>query len=145
MSLLLQQSAIDAIRANLNLALKMFGQDVALFVPVNDNPGVGSMHDADPTRRTWHQVDTRAWIEMKPSISKLKKMGIFAEGEAPMICWIMNSFDVKIHSYIRIISQFEPRVYSSSEFEVVDVLIRAMQDKEALQCFKIAPRRFPGA
>ena len=142
MSSILPQSTVDALRKYVETAVRIYGIECDLFVPAN----FSDIDLGNPYIKTqdWQytQKKSRVYIEWAPSIPRLKKLGIFVEGEVPMIAWLSYQPDTCIGSYIRVPIQYVPRsVADTDEFDIVEPLVRGMHDAVVVSCFKITARR----
>lgn len=141
MSQLIPQQTVDALRFSVDMAVSLYGQDVLLFLITNQNAVNENTAYLKPSDYTYRQRTTRCWIEWKPDQHRLRKLGLFVEGETPIIAWLSQQPDATINSFLRVPIQYVPRQYSTDEFDIVDTLIRGMQDAMVVQAYKIAPRR----
>ena len=141
MGKLIPQQTIDALRSFNDLSVDTFGIDCQLFVK-NDTTRTESedvysrVQDA-----TYDASKAQAFIVWNPDAKMLRKLGLFTEGELPIICWFKNDPKVVIGSYIKVDTQYVPRNYDRDEFEIVDVMVRGIYDAIVLNAYKLAPRR----
>lgn len=150
MSLVIPQELVDALRHQSNFSVGHYGIDCLLNIPTNlDALDQADAYVGAPQHFTFTQRYSRVWIEWKPDVHRLRKLGlIYEEGDLPIIAWLPQSPDVLLCSYIKVPIQYVPRQYKTDEFEIVENLIRGMHDSLVIGAFRIAPRRvqtFPTA
>jgi hypothetical protein len=140
---ILPDATLNVLRTFNNIAVDVYGIDCTLYVPNNLNTiESADMYTAsgDVTYDTYE--DQKIWIEWSPKeIERLRKTGIFAEGEAPILGWFKNDPIVTLKSYVKIPVRYIPDTYTTDEFEVVNVVLRGTYNAEVYRCFKMAPRR----
>ena len=141
MAKLFPQATVNALRSFANLSIDNYGIDCQLFVVNNTTTNEPKDIYKKPEDVTYSVIKTRVFIEWKPDTKRLRKLGLFTEGDLPIIAWFKNVPDVPIGSYIKVDTQYIPALYDRDEFEIVDVLIRGMYDAIVLHGYKLAPRR----
>ena len=144
MSLLLPQETIDTLRTFNDLSVDLYGIDCILYVPNNENTiDPNAIYDVNSTVLTYDRFNSKVFIEWSPNIKELKKLGIFTEGELPIIAYFRNYPRVVIGSYISIALQYIPRQFdfNTGEFSIVDVVVKGLYNAEVTKAYKIAPRR----
>jgi len=143
MSGIIPQRLIDVVKTFNDFGVQIYGIDCTLYVPTNLTalePNDIYTSPADVVFKTHYNVPV--WIEwFVKDLHRLRKLGVFAENEAPIVARFKNVPEVTINSYIKLKSQYIPGTFDTDEFEVVDVLMKNMYDNEIYRYFKLAPRR----
>jgi hypothetical protein len=94
-----------------------------------------------PSDSTYTATKTQVFIDWKPEMKVLRKLGLFAEDQTPVLCWFKNDPVIAVGSYIKLDTQYIPRSYDRDEFEIVDIMNRGIYDAVILNVYKLAPRR----
>ena len=151
MSRMIPQETVQALRQFNDTVVGLYGIDCTLYQLSNANAVEALGIYSKPSDSTFTEYTTTVFIEWSPSAKKLRKLGLFVEDEIPILAWFSNQFesvqrnvtdlDIVIGSYFKVDVQYIPDDYDTDEFEIIDVVIRAMHDALVLKCFKIAPRR----
>ena len=142
MSDMIPQPTIDALRQYADLSVQIYGIDVTLFIPQNKDDVDENNIYTKPSDYIYASFPARIFIEWKPNMNRLRKMGIFSEADLPIIGWMKFLPDVVLGSYIQVPVQYTiPNYYETNEFEIVDNLIKGTHDAVIVSCFKLAPRR----
>ena len=141
MSRMVPQGVIDAIRQQHDLSVEVYGIGVELCIPTNLEILEKKDVYLSPDDLVFNTYKTNVIIEWHADTARLRKLGVFTEGELPILMWVPNFYPVILKSYVKVDRQFIPREYKVNEFEVVNVKIRAGWDLEALKLYFIAPRR----
>lgn len=148
MSKILPYETIAAYRNAHNVVLGVYGIDVTLYLANNltDVENLDAYQTQDDI--TYTSISTQVFIDWKPSQNKLRKLGLYNEGDLPILCHIPNSIDVPIKSYLKIPVQFLPQNSSGdqtvvNEFEIVNRAIPHIHNIEIFQTYSIVPKRIP--
>lgn len=158
MSNMIPRETIDALRKQIDVTLDNFGIDCRLWIPDSTSLGVYESKDAygEDEDLSYTEYTTKVFINWKPNIHRLQKLGIHVEDQRPIIAWFgkqaapvfgssageMIDVTIKIHSYFRIDPEFVPEnVTNSDKFECVDVIIPEFHDALIRQQFLIVPKR----
>ena len=163
MSLLIPRETIDVLRQHINVVMGMVGITATLYIPTDASLLTVEGLDVFETNSTtsnllFNSYTSLVFIEWNPSKYRLRKLGIFTEGELPILVWIpLNAtvldagssevgtvveVDVTTKSYIRITPEFIPGDTTDiQEFEVVDLTIKGTHDAVILKGAKCVPRR----
>ena len=143
MSGLIPRKVVDVVRTFNNIGVSLYGIPCDLYVPTNLTSLEPDDIYAEPDDITYrHHGCIKVWIEwFVPKLHRLRKLGVFAEAETPIIARFQNMPEVIIQSYIKIESQYIPGKFDTDEFEIVDVLMQNMYDAEVYRYYKLAPRR----
>ena len=143
MSGLIPRRVVDVVRTFNNIGVSLYGIPCDLYVPTNLTALEPDDIYAEPDDITYiHHGCIKVWIEwFVPKLHRLRKLGVFAEAETPIIARFQNMPEVIIQSYIKIESQYIPGKFDTDEFEIVDVLMQNMYDAEVYRYYKLAPRR----
>ncbi len=154
MSKMIPQRSIDVFRQQLNVSVDNFGINCDLYIPSNlETLEVKDIYVV-PADHTFVHYTTLIWVEWSPTTRRLRDLGVFTEGELPIIARLkteaqaddgtIRQIDVLMHSYVRIPHQFVPDRYSKTdEFEIVDLLTGPFHDATLTAIYKLAPRRTP--
>lgn len=158
MSKILPRQTVDVLRQLVDISLDNYGVEVTLYIPTNISYGIAEKLDVfkEPDDYEYTSYTAMVFINWNPSTYRLKKYGIFVEGEVPILAWMPNKatalegseagtlvdVDICNKSYFEINPEFIPSNYEDVEqFEVVSPIIKGMHDKVIYKGFKIAPRR----
>ena len=143
MSGIIPQRLISVLKTFNDFGVQIYGIDCTLYVPTNLTdlePDDIYTSPSDVTYQTFRNV--KVWIEwFVKDLHRLRKLGVFAENEVPIVAKFKNTPEVTINSYIKLESQYIPGFFDTDEFEVVDVLMRNMYDNEIYRYYKLAPLR----
>lgn len=152
MSRMIPQRTVNALRNFGDVTLENYGIDCDLYIPSN----LDTTEDLDiyttPDDYAYTHYTAKVWIEWSPNIWRLRKYGIYTEGEIPILARFGRKatndagtevdVDVSIHSYIKLALQYIPENYSDTEkFEIASVGIGNFHDAAIIQMYKLVPRR----
>ena len=147
MSGLIPDRVINTVKTFNDLGVSLYGIECTLFVPTNltelEPEDIYTSPD-DITYKQYGCDDVKIWIEWFVSnVHRLRKLGIFAEGETPIIARFENYPEVIVGSYVKIKTEYIPDCYNldTDGFEVVDVLMKNTYNQEVYRYYKMAPRR----
>ena len=143
MSGLIPNRVIDVVRTFNNIGVALYGIDCTLYVPTNLTTLEPEDIYTSPDDITYRKHGCiKVWIEwFVPKLHRLRKLGVFADAETPIIARFQNVPEVITQSYIKVKSEYIPGKYDTDEFEIVDTLMQNMYDKEVFRYYKLAPRR----
>jgi hypothetical protein len=158
MSKLIPRRTIDAIRQVVNVALDVAGIDCTLYIPTVTSYNVAETLDVynTPDDYTYVSYSTTVFLDWKPSTYRLKKLGLFVEGNLPVLAWFPYKatalegslqgqevdVDVNLKSYFRITPEFVPDNFEGvEEFEIVNVGVTGLHDATLTRVYSVAPRR----
>jgi len=158
MSNMIPRRVIDTMRHQVDVSLNAYGIDCTLYIPTTESFNAAEKKDVFSTPDDYEYLSyaAKVFIEWQPSTYRLKKLGMFVEGNLPILAWFGNKaialegseagaevdIDVVRHSYFRMTPEFIPGSYVGvEEFEIVNQIIKNMHDAVILQGFSIAPRR----
>lgn len=151
---MIPRETIDALRNFNDVTLDIWGFDVDLYVPTN----VVELEPLDiyiePPDVEWNHYTAKIFIEWKPSIYRLKNLGIYVEGELPIIVYLPNQcvddsnvevdVDILKSSYVKVSLEYIPSDFNKfTEFELVDIIVKKMHDAAVVKAWKAVPRRLP--
>jgi len=148
MSRLVPDRVIDAVKNFNDIAVDIAGIDCTLYIPSNlANVDMNTAYV--PTLTFTEYLEQKVWIEWKPTIKRLRKLGWFSEDELPIIAWFKHDPMVVIKSYIKVPYKYvlDTRVAPSTtdttitELEVIELLGGVAHDAELTRCVKLASRR----
>jgi hypothetical protein len=143
MSKLLPSQVIEVVKTFNDLTIGLVGIDCTLYIPTNLT-AIESLDmyetTTDITYKTWY--NQQVWIEWSgKNINRLRKLGVFLEGESAILARFRNTPEVTLRSYVKIPVQYIPGTYNVDQFEVVDVVINNTYDSELFRWYKLAPKR----
>lgn len=153
MSKMIPQRSIDVFREFVDISLDIYGISCDLYIPNNlDTTETYDIYQK-PADYEYDHYTSKVFIEWSPNIYRLKAMGLFVEGELPIICYFGNKatndsedevdVDILRHSYFSIEPQYIPDLYTGfDEFELIDVMIKGMHDAVLVKSWKAVPRRY---
>lgn len=152
MSRMIPRETIDALRKQADVTLDNYGIDCDLYIPSNLDATEDLDIYAKPTDYKYTHYATKVFIEWSPNQYRLRRYGIYAEDETPIIArfgrtatdddGVTVNVDISVHSYIRIEMEYVPNNYSDTdEFEIVSVALGNAHDAVIAKVFKLAPRR----
>jgi hypothetical protein len=154
MSKMIPQAAIDTFRQHQNVSVDNYGISCDLYIPSN----LEDLEEKDiyvvPTDHTFIHYTTLVWVEWSPTTRRLRDLGIFVEGELPILARFktegqaddgtIQSVDVLVNSYIKVPLQYVPDKFEKTdEFEIVDLLTGPFHDATLTAIYKLAPKRTP--
>jgi len=151
MSKILPHTVVNVFRKQMDVAMSIYGIDCTLYVPNN----MDEVEELDvyvkPSDYTYDLYYATAFIEWNPNIHRLRKLGVFAEDESPMIArfgafqttehYQIDRVEIIPGSYIEVPIQFVPESMDTTQFEVVDVQLEAVHDAVSVKMWKLVPRR----
>lgn len=134
---------VNVLRTFNDISIEQYGIEVNLYIPNNLNAVESNDMYLCPSHITYTEyLCQKVWIEwFAKDMVKLRKLGLFAEEEAPIMAWFKNSPEVTIGSYIVVKPRYIPDRYDTDRFEVVDVILKNAYSGEIYKTFKMAPRR----
>lgn len=154
MSKMIPRATIDVLRNFVDVSLDNFGFDCDLYIPTN----MEALEELDiyvePPDIEWTHYTAQIFIEWKPSMYRLKKLGIFVEGELPIIVYLPNQctndsgvevdVDIQRSSYVKVSLEYIPSDFNKyTEFELVDLIVKHAHDAVIVKAYKAVPRRLP--
>jgi len=147
---LLPIDVVNTIRQHMDTVVDIYGFPCELYIPkqghieqreqldvYNERPDLGDAGFEEV-------ILTKVFIEWAPDIKKLRRLGIFTEGDLPIVGWFKYSeadYNLQRNSYIKININYIPDQWKTDEFELIDCLIRNMYNAVAIQAWRLAPRR----
>ncbi len=157
MSKLIPRRTIDAIRNAVDVGLGVTGIDCTLYVPTEQ-----SFLDAEkldiyskPADYVYTSYSTTVGIKWSTNVYELKKLGLFVEGQTPILVQFgfhavalegsqagqTVSINVTRYCYFRIEPEFSNENYEGvSEFQIVNAATK-LHDASLARIFSAAPRR----
>lgn len=143
MSGILPQRLLDTVKTFNDFGVETYGILCTLYVTTNLTALEPNDIYTKPDDISYRvHYDVKVWIEwFVKDLHRLRKLGVFAENEAPIVARFKNVPEVIKHSYIKLKSQYIPGTFDTDEFEAVDVLMRNTYDNEIYRYFKMAPHR----
>jgi len=143
MSMAIPAGVLNVVKTFNDLGVKVFGVPCTLFVPNNLTAVEPKDAYTAPLDITYRQYDNiLVWLTwFEKDVHRLRKLGVFAEGETPSFARFANTPEVRIHSFIKLESKYIPESLDTDEFELVDVLMPNTYAEEIFRYYKIAPFR----
>ena len=143
MSGIIPPRLVQVVRTFNDFGVDIYGIECTLYVPTNLTALEPNDIYTAPADILYKQYEfQKVWITwFVPDLHRLRKLGVFAENETPILARFKNFPDVTIQSYIKVESQYIPDSFDTDEFEVVDVMMKNMYDHEIYRTYKLAPRR----
>lgn len=134
---------VNVLRTFNDLAIDQYGIDVNLYIPNNLTAIEGNdMYTCPNDINYTEYLCQKVWIEwFAKDMVKLRKLGLFTEGEAPILAWFKNCPEIVLGTYFVINERYIPDRYDTDRFEVVDIVLRNTYSGEIYKTFKMAPRR----
>ena len=154
MSKMIPRESIDALRQHNEIAIDMCGFETDLYIPTN-TVDIESLDDyTEPADFEYIHYTGMVFVEWKPSIYRLKKLGIFVEGESPLIVRVKETaindagetvdVDVIVGSYIKPPIEYLPdNSIKLAAFELVEMIIPKAHDAAIIKSWKAVARRLP--
>lgn len=154
MSKMIPRETIDVMRNFVDISLDNYGFDVDLFIPTNVDALEPLDIYAEPPDYEFDHYTAKIFIEWSPSVYRLKNLGIYVEGELPIIVYLpnqcVNDLDVEVDvdilksSYVKVSLEYIPSDFNKfTEFELVNVIVKNMHDAAIVKAWKAVPRRLP--
>lgn len=157
MSKLIPRRTIDAIRKMVEVGLDVIGIACTLYIPTEQSYSTAERLDvySKPTDYVFTSYSTNVGIKWSPSVYELKKLGLFVEGQTPIMVQfgfhavalegsqIGQTVPINVirNSYFRIEPEFVFGNYVGiSEFQIVNVATN-LHDASLKRVFSAAPRR----
>lgn len=152
MSKMIPYSVADVLRHFVDVSIDLYGIECSLFIPQNMNDLEQMGIYTRVSDKVYKEYLAKVFIEWSPNVHRLRKLGIFAENEIPMIARFSRMAYDKVtldkvlvevipESYIKVPLQYIPANIDTDEFELVDVIIEGMHDAEIVKYWKLVPRR----
>jgi hypothetical protein len=137
---------IEVYRSTIDRLIDIYGFDVDLYVPKINTVSQQESLDIyaekpDDIEHFNKPIKTKVFIDWKPDMKRLRRLGIFTEAALPLIAWFKNIPELTRKSYIRVTMSYQAEDWGTDEFELVDCLIKNMYNAIVIQCWNIAPRR----
>lgn len=87
MSILIPRETIDALRNNVNVAMDIIGIDCTLYIPATASFYEAQKLDvfSTPQDLDYFAFSSKVFITWTPSTYMLKKLGLFVEGQLPIV------------------------------------------------------------
>ena len=152
MSKLVPQETVDAIRNTVNVILDIGGFPCTLYIPSNYEDVLNVDAYSKTTDYEFEAYTCNVSISWSPNKYHLQKLGLFVEGELPILVTLPNkainssavlvNVDIIPGSYIKVPISYLPSDRSDSdEFELADTPIESMHEIAIKQRYKAVPRR----
>lgn len=157
MSRLIPRRTIDAIRGSVDVGLSITGIDCTLYIPTNQSYLEAEKLDvySKLADYTFSSYSTVVGIKWSPSVYELKKLGLFVEGQTPILVQfgfhatalegsqVGQTVPVNVvrNSWFEISPEFsEGNFVGVSQFQVVNASTK-LHDATLARVFSAAPRR----
>jgi hypothetical protein len=146
MSCLIPAALVKSLRQQQSVSLDAMGVDCTLYT-ANNNTAIQSLdaYATNTTDLTFTSVITKVFINWKPDIYKLRKLGLFTEGSAPIVAEFKYDKIIPIGSYFSFTVSYPNGTATDStdsdDFEIVNSYVGGMLDAVIFPTYLIAPRR----
>ena len=142
MSRMIPEGTVQALRKAHNVIVGVMGIEVLLYMAKNSTALEPLDAYVTTDDRTFTQVITNVFFEWKPDQYRLRKLGLYTEGELPILCHIEQLYDVPIGSYMKVaIENIPENTFDTEEFEVISSAVPNIHDRMIFSIYKVAPRR----
>jgi len=150
--MILPLDVIRGYRATINMTIDIYGFDVKLYIPQNIPHSDKSIY-RENTLVYGDPINTKTFIEWKPTMKRLRGMGIFVDDaeNLPIIAWLKgneildtlqrNCLMAVPINHVSCENEDFVEVNEETDFELVDCLIKNTYNATVVQCWKIAPSR----
>lgn len=138
MSKLFPKELADVLRVNTDSLVELNGQHCRLH-KVEGVSYTDTLRDKaiitfkDP-------IDTYVLIHWSPEVRRLKALGLFVEGELPILAYFKFEDDPNAKDYIELDYHYSIGDMKTNKFEITDRKLRG-HDAEARAVWVLAPRR----
>lgn len=133
---------VQAYRRNTDMLITIYGIPCELYIPTNvEQRERLDVYEESPNLQYNPPVESRVFIEWKPSSKRLRSLGVFVEDELPVIAWLRGDYVINRNSYMRITINYGVGENQDEEYELVDRLVKNAYDASIVECWRIAPRR----
>jgi len=137
---------IEVYRSIVDNMIDIYGFEVALYLPKRFTVDQQESLDiyAEKPDDSGHYLEPRSvdvFIEWKPDMKRLRRLGIFTEDTLPIVAWFKNKPELTRKAYIRVPINYQSGEWGTDEFELIDCLIKNTYNAVVVQCWNIAPRR----
>ena len=155
---MIPRESIDQLRNYVDISLTSYGIDCTLYIPTNTSYNEVEVLDvfSTPADYDFLSYTAKVFIQWTPNIWKLKKLGLFVEGQTPILAYFPNKVialegsetgdevdvDIIQHSYIKITPEYIPDDQKGvEEYEIVNVGTKNIQDALLVHMYSLVPRR----
>ena len=143
---LLPMETIEVYRNTVDRMIEVYGFEVELYVPqinaVDQQEEMDIyMEKPDESEHMMAPITTKTFIDWKPDMKRLRRLGIFTEDSLPIIGWFKNIPELTRKAYIKVPINYQTGEWGTDEFELIDCLIRNTYNSIVVQCWNIVPRR----
>ncbi|MHA1692959.1 MAG: hypothetical protein ACTSU7_15145 [Candidatus Heimdallarchaeaceae archaeon] len=154
MSKMIPRRSIDIFRNFVDVSLDNYGFDVDLYIPTNKEALETLDIYSEPSDFEFNHYTTQVFVEWRPSIYRLKNLGIYVEDELPIIVYLPNQctndsgievdVDILRNSYIKVPLEYIPNNFDKyTEFELTTPVVKHMHDAVLVKSYKAVPKRLP--
>lgn len=139
---LLPLQTIDTIRQHYSVVIDTYGIPCELYLPKNiEQQERLDIYNERPSLN-YDVIDTKVFIEFQPNAKRLRKLGIFVEGQIPIIGWLKENEDIQRNSYIKVdIRNIPSGDWVAERYELVDRLVKSMYNSIIIEAWKLVPLR----
>lgn len=138
---------VDTYRQHINTVIDIYGIDADLYTPKEESVQQREALDIYEEKpnisdHSMTPLKTKVFIEWKPDIKRLRRLGIFTEDSIPIIAWFKSDIsELTRNAYIRMAINYRVGDWGTDEFELVDCLTKSMYNAIVIQAWVISPRR----
>ena len=150
MSKLLPESVIDVYRSFNDIIIDLIGVSCDLYIPNNLTSLESNDAYTSPKDITYNKyINQVVWVTwFEKNVYRLKKLGMFVEGEVPILARFKNTPVITLQSYIQDPIRYIPNSISGNgtneivdSFEIVDIAMSNTYADEIYRYCKLAPLR----
>jgi len=135
---------IETFRKQVDTMVDVYGFYCDLFIIKNyEQQEKLDIYDEKPEVKYENPIKTKVFIEWKPDIKRLRRLGIYTEEVIPLVAWFKFTSipELKRGSYIRIEYNYIKGEWGTDEFELVDSFVQNSYNAVIVQGWSLAPRR----
>ena len=140
---LLPIQTIETLRQHQNTIVDIYGFDCKLFIKENYKHELNSIYNED-LAPNYKELDSKVFIKWAANTRELKKIGIFVEGDIPIVAFFKNDlagYGLAGGSYIKIDINYAPDKWKTDKFEIIACLIQNMYNASVIKAYSIVPKR----
>jgi len=158
MSLMIPRESIDQLRNYTDISLSAYGIDCTLYIPTNTSYSDAEKLDVfvTPEDYSFLSYTAKVFISWIPNIWLLKKLGLYVEGQKPILAYLPNratalggseegeevEINIVQHSYIKMLPEYIPDDQSGvEEYEIINIGTPHIHDAVINRVYSLAPRR----
>ena len=148
MSNMIPLALVQSMQVANDVSLAAFGINVELHLLTNAEAISALDSYLDILKDGQFQVSNeKCFIEWSPNTYRLKKLGLFTEGELPILAYFRSSLVIPMHSYVKVPITYMPQDRQQvDQFEIVNSVMGdgvggKFSDISIISCYHLAPLR----